>query len=127
MPAPPQPAASASATLGPEALTCRDYVVPRLQAAGWDRGQHAFVEQKTFTDGRIIVRGSRVVREKQKRADYLLLVAPDFPLAVVEAKAGYKLPADGLQQAKDYAEILGLPFAYATNGHGIIEHDYLTG
>ena len=35
--------------------------------------------------------------------------------------------ATGLQQAKDYAEILGLKFAYATNGHGIIEFDYLTG
>ena len=36
-------------------------------------------------------------------------------------------PGDGLQQAKDYAEILGLKFAYATNGHGIVEFDYLTG
>ena len=34
---------------------------------------------------------------------------------------------EGLQQAKDYAEILGLKFAYATNGHGIIEFDFLTG
>ena len=48
-------------------------------------------------------------------------------LAVVEAKASYKAPGDGLQQAKDYAEILGLSFAYSTNGHGIIEFDYLTG
>ena len=33
----------------------------------------------------------------------------------------------GLQQAKDYAEILGLKFAYATNGKGIAEFDYTTG
>jgi type I restriction enzyme R subunit len=46
---------------------------------------------------------------------------------VVEAKAAYKAAADGLQQAKDYAEILGLKFAYATNGHEIIEVDYFTG
>ncbi|VUT27622.1 MAG: type I restriction enzyme EcoKI subunit R [Candidatus Syntrophoarchaeum sp. GoM_oil] len=32
-----------------------------------------------------------------------------------------------MQQAKEYAEILGLKFAYSTNGHGIIEHDYITG
>ena len=32
----------------------------------------------------------------------------------------YKAPAgDGLQPAKDYAEILGLKFAYATNGREI--------
>ena len=34
---------------------------------------------------------------------------------------------EGLQQAKDYAEILGLKFAYSTNGTSIIEFDYLTG
>ncbi|MEN8133443.1 MAG: DEAD/DEAH box helicase family protein [Pseudomonadota bacterium] len=33
----------------------------------------------------------------------------------------------GMQQAKDYAEILGLKFAYATNGKEILEFDYLTG
>ena len=51
----------------------------------------------------------------------------DFPIAVVEAKAAYKQPGDGLQQAKDYAKILGLKFAYATNGHGIVEHDFISG
>jgi type I restriction enzyme R subunit len=48
-------------------------------------------------------------------------------IAVVEAKAAYKLPGEGLGQAKEYAEILGLKFAYSTNGHGIVEFDYLTG
>jgi type I restriction enzyme R subunit len=48
-------------------------------------------------------------------------------LAVVEAKPIYNLPADGLQQAKDYADILGLKFAYSTNGHGIVEFDYTSG
>jgi len=32
-----------------------------------------------------------------------------------------------VQQARGYAETLGLKFAYATNGHRIIEIDYLTG
>ena len=35
--------------------------------------------------------------------------------------------AKQLQKAKDYAEILGLKFAYATNGREIIEFDFLTG
>jgi type I restriction enzyme R subunit len=48
-------------------------------------------------------------------------------LAVVEAKAAYKLPGDGLQQAKDYATVLGVKFAYSTNGHGIVEFDFTTG
>jgi len=108
-----------------EADTCRRYVLPKLYAAGWSDEQ--INEQKTFTDGRIIVAGSKVRRLAQKRADYLLRYRRDFPIAVVEAKSIYAKPGDGLQQAKDYAQILGLKFAYATNGHGIIEHDFLTG
>ena len=71
--------------------------------------------------------GKGFIRKPPKRVDYLLRYTRDFPLAVVEAKAAYKHAADGLQQAKDYAEMLGLKFAYATNGHEIIEFDYFTG
>ena len=110
-----------------EADTCRKYVLPNLTQAGWDNDPHSFTEQKTFTDGRIVVTGKKIKRQKQKRADYLLRYTRDFMIAVIEAKAAYKSPGDGLQQAKDYAEILGLKFVYSTNGHGIIEFDYLTG
>jgi type I restriction enzyme, R subunit len=110
-----------------EADTCRKFVVPKLQAAGWDNDPHSIAEQRSFTDGRIIVRGNQAERKKGKRADYLLRYTRDFPIAVAEAKAEYKKAADGLQQAKEYAEILGLKFAYATNGSDIIEFDFITG
>ena len=108
-----------------EADTCRRYVLPKLYAAGWNDDQ--ICEQRTFTDGRIVPTGGKVFRRSQKRADYLLRYTRDFTIAVVEAKASYKNPGDGLQQAKDYAEILGLKFAYSTNGVGVVEFDYLTG
>lgn len=108
-----------------EADTCRKYVVPKLYDAGWSDDQIS--EQKTFTDGRIVVVGAKCYRKKPKRADYLLRYRRDYLIAVVEAKASYKKPGDGLQQAKDYAETLSLNFAYSTNGHGIVEHDYFTG
>jgi type I restriction enzyme, R subunit len=110
-----------------EADTCRKYVLPKLTATGWDTAPHSFTEQKTFTDGRILLVGDKAHRGLQKRADYLLRYTRDFTITVVEAKAAYKSPGDGLQQAKDYAEVLGLKFAYSTNGHGIMEFDYLTG
>jgi type I restriction enzyme R subunit len=110
-----------------EADTCRKFVVPKLQSSGWDNDPHSIAEQRTITDGRIIPVGSGFVRKPPKRVDYLLRYTRDFPLAVVEAKAAYKAAADGLQQAKQYAEMLGLKFAYATNGHEIIEYDYSTG
>lgn len=110
-----------------EADTCRKFVVPKLQAAGWDDLPHAINEQRTFTDGRIVFVGGKARRGRQKRADYILRYSSDFPLAVVEAKSRYNHPAEGLQQAKEYAEILGLKFAYATNGTEIVEFDYTTG
>jgi type I restriction enzyme R subunit len=124
---PNDPNCGANAITWNEADTCRKFVVPKLQAAGWDDDPHSIAEQRTFTDGRIVVRGNQSQRQKPKRADYLLRYTRDFLLAVVEAKADYKKAADGLQQAKNYAEILDLKFAYATNGKEIIEFDYLTG
>jgi type I restriction enzyme R subunit len=110
-----------------EADTCREFVTPRLVEAGWGAPPHAIGEQRTFTSGRIIVAGGTVRRGKQKRADYLLYYRRDYLLAVVEAKE-VGLPVEtGVQQARMYAEILGLKFAYATNGHRIIEIDYTTG
>ena len=110
-----------------EADTCRKYVVPKLVEACWDSPPYSFTEQRTFTDGRIVPIGAKIRRGKQKRADYLLRYRRDFPIAVVEAKADYKSASDGIQQAKDYAETLGLKFAYSTNGDGIIEFDFMTG
>jgi type I restriction enzyme R subunit len=110
-----------------EADTCRRYITPKLQAAEWDNPPYQLREQKTFTDGRIIVTGGKVRRREKKRADYLLYYRRDFPIAVVEAKGEGEPVMTGVQQAREYAEVLGLKFAYATNGHAIIEIDYLTG
>jgi type I restriction enzyme, R subunit len=110
--------------------TCRDYVVPRLEAAGW---KDRFVEQYRVTDGKIVPIPRRAKRRRDHkraeplRADYVLEFEPNLPVAVVEAKRERKLPGDGLQQAKRYAEMLGVPLAYSTNGTGIVEHDYDTG
>jgi type I restriction enzyme, R subunit len=110
-----------------EADTCRKFVVPKLLAAGWDSEPHSIAEQRSITDGRIVPVGRGFIRKPPKRVDYLLRYARDFNLAVVEAKASYKTAADAVQQARAYAEMLELKFAYATNGPDIIEIDYFTG
>lgn len=43
---------------------CSKYITPALQSAGWDL-QTQISEEKTLTDGRIIVRGKLVARGKQ--------------------------------------------------------------
>src|SRR5207248_1868238 len=106
-----------------EADTCRKYVVSALQSAGWDTEPHSIAEQRTITDGRIVPAGKGFIRKPPKRVDYLLRYTRDFALAVVEAKAAYKSASDGVQQAKQYAEMLGLKFAFATNGPEVMEVD----
>src|SRR3569833_915125 len=108
-----------------EADTCRTLVLPKLYAVGWFDDQLA--EQRTYTKGRIIPRGQSGFRKHPKRVDYLLRYTRDFFLGVVEAKQEYKHPSDGLQQAKEYARDLDLKFAYSTNGHSVVEFDFLTG
>ncbi len=105
--------------------TCRDYVLPRLTAAGWRDDQ--IVEQFPITDGRIVTVGKKHRRAGALRADYVVEYRPGLPIAVVEAKREYAIPGKGLQQAKNYAQLLDLPFAYSTNGNGIVEDDRDTG
>lgn len=108
-----------------EADTCRKEVLPKLYASKWT--DDLILEQRTFTDGKIIVIGKKARRKKAKKFDYLLRYSQDFPIAIVEAKRSYKTAGEGMQQAKDYAQILDLKFAYATNGTEILEFDFITG
>jgi type I restriction enzyme R subunit len=108
-----------------EADTCRKEVLPKLYESQWT--DELILEQRTFTDGKIIVIGRKARRKKAKRFDYLLRYSQNFPIAIVEAKKKYKSAADGIQQAKDYAKTLGLKFAYSTNGADILEFDFITG
>lgn len=108
-----------------EADTCRDYVLPRLRQAGWTDDQ--IIERYRITAGRIIAVGARHRRGEALYADYVLEYEPGVPVAVVEAKREYDIPGRGLQQAKNYAQLIDVPFAYATNGRGIVEDDRDTG
>jgi len=80
-----------------------------------------------LTDGKINLKGNFVVREKPKRADYVLYLSPNNPIAIIEAKDNNHTVTHGLQQAMAYAQMLDLPFAYSSNGDGFAEHDFLTG
>ncbi|MBI3165933.1 MAG: DEAD/DEAH box helicase family protein [Chloroflexi bacterium] len=108
-----------------EADTCRTYIVPKLHASGWE--DDFITEQMVLTHGRIVPIGDRHIRREGLRPDYVLSIRQNHPVAVVEAKADYKTAAAGLQQAIQYAEMMGLKFAYSSNGKGIVEHDFITG
>ena len=101
------------------------FIQPALESKGWDK-YHMRLEF-SYTAGQIIVQGSLKHRKKGKRVDYLLYTEDNYPIAVVEAKDRKHAPADGIQQAIDYARDLDVPFAYSTNGEQFVEHDMNTG
>lgn len=100
------------------------FITPAIEA-GWDK-QHIRME-KAITDGRVNIRGNLAVREKPKRADYVLYKDGVYPLAIVEAKDNQHSLSFGLQQAKEYCLMMDMKFAYSSNGDGFEEYDFLTG
>jgi len=101
---------------------CTKLITPAVERAGWDI-QSQMREEVSLTAGQVMVRGRLVARGKAKRADYVLYLKPNLPLAVVEAKEPSHRIGDGMQQALEYAEMLGVPFAFSSNGAGFLFSD----
>ena len=100
------------------------YITPAITAK-WNVENITMETQ--ITDGQYNLRGTIASRGPAKRADYLLYINANNPIAVVEAKDNNHSISHGLQQAMAYAQMLDLPFAYSSNGDGFAEHDFLTG
>jgi type I restriction enzyme R subunit len=98
------------------------YILPAVVKKGWDSMTQIRQEVK-LRDGKVIVRGQVAARKKVKSADIVLYHKPNFPLAVIEAKANKHEIGKGMQQALDYAGLLETPFVFASNGDGFIFHD----
>ena len=67
------------------------------------------------------------MRERPKFADYVLYTHAGYPLAIVEAKDNKHNVSFGIQQAKTYAQMMDIQFAYSSNGDAFAEYDFLTG
>ncbi|MEW6005466.1 MAG: EcoAI/FtnUII family type I restriction enzme subunit R [Stygiobacter sp.] len=101
---------------------CTKFITPALEKAGWDK-QLQILEEVSFTDGKIYVRGKITVRGTRKRADYILYYKPNIPVAIIEAKDNNHSVRAGIQQALDYAQILDIPCVFSSNGDGFLFHD----
>ena len=101
---------------------CTKYISPAIELAGWNKHTH-YLEEVSFTDGKIHVRGKLTARGERKRADYILYYKPNIPIAIIEAKDNKKSIRSGIQQALDYANILDIPCVFSSNGDGFLFHD----
>ena len=103
------------------------YITPGILKQGWSVEDITMETKVKLTDGKINLRGNFIVREKPKYADYVLYYNRATPIAIVEAKDATHSVSHGMQQAKEYAHMMDVPFAYSSNGLGFQEYDFLTG
>lgn len=112
-----------------EADTRAKLIDPKLKLSGWGESQiereHFFRKGVNLTPGRIYLVGREARRGQPKKVDYLFRYK-GMPIAVLEAKEESKSSDAGLSQAKEYAELLDIPFAFSSNGRRFVEYDFLT-
>lgn len=106
-----------------EAETRAERIDPALKAAGWGVVEGSRIRREKICPGRILAGGRRGAGVS---SDYVL-VYKGHKLATLEAKKASLGHTDGIGQAKDYAERLGVRFAYSSNGIGWYEVDMETG
>ena len=103
------------------------FITPQILSKGWSFDDISMEKKVKLTDGKINLQGNIVVRGGAKYADYVLYYNRATPIAIVEAKDATHSVSHGLQQAKEYAKMMDVPFAYSSNGLGFQEYDFLTG
>lgn len=117
-----------------EENTKLNYITPAITRKWNSEGDRIVMEYGKegsghyFTDGQILIDGDgNTSRGKRKKVDYLLLFKYNIPLALVEAKGYDHDVNDGVGQALEYANMLDVPFAYASNGRVFHEEDIKQG
>jgi len=107
-----------------ESDICDLFITPAIKHAGWDSYTQVRREV-TLTPGPVIVRGEMSARNKKKKkfADYVLSWTKAVRIAVVEAKDNNHTVSSGMQQALGYADLLGVPSAFSSNGDAFASHN----
>lgn len=103
------------------------FITPQILSKGWSFDDISMEKKVKLTEGKINLHGNIVVRSEAKYADYMLYYNKATPIAIVEAKDAKHTVSQGLQQAKEYAQMMSIPFAYSSNGLGFQEYDFLIG
>ena len=106
-----------------ETSTRRKKIDPKLYEVGWEQVPQSSIltEQRAYeiAPGQV----SAIAQNRHpKKADYVLEYKKKR-LAVIEAKSDEKSVFEGIPQAKHYAELLHIRYAYATNGNEIWQID----
>ncbi len=110
-----------------EADTRAKLIDPKIHKVGWTED---LIRRET-TAGTIEIINGRPKR-KGGRTDYLLCLPAKneenpLSIAILEAKKEDEYATLGLDQAKEYARRLHVPFVFSTNGHLFVAYDSFLG
>ncbi|MDQ1251024.1 MAG: type restriction enzyme subunit [Euryarchaeota archaeon] len=109
-----------------EADTRAKLIDPAIHALGWTED----LIRREITAGTIEIINGRTKR-RQGKADYLLCLPVEsgnpLPVAVLEAKKEDEHATLGMDQAKEYAKYLNVPYIFSSNGHLFVKYDSFTG
>ncbi len=107
-----------------ESDICDKFVRPAMVRAGWHTLDQIYA-QYPLRDGRVVVRGKTARRDPATvlRADFALFFKANIPLATVEVKDNQHALGAGMAQAIHYAQLLDVPFSFASNGEGFVFRD----
>ncbi|BAQ62910.1 type I restriction-modification system [Geminocystis sp. NIES-3708] len=111
-----------------EAETRAKLIDPSLHRRGWTE-DHIRREE---TAGSIVLIDDQPRKLGKGRVDYILRLrlsetTQPVAVAIIEAKAEYAPPNQGLEQVKRYGKLSNVPFVYSSNGHLFVEYDAFTG
>jgi type I restriction enzyme R subunit len=103
---------------------CDNFVRPAILTASWS-GFDQIYAQYPLRARRVVVRGKTARRDQSTvlRADYALFFKANIPLATVEVKDNQHAVGAGMAQAINYAQLLDVPFSFASNGEGFVFRD----
>lgn len=101
---------------------CTKFISPAIESSGWNKLTQ-YLEEVSFIDRKIYVKGRLTTRSARKTADYIIFYKPNIPLAKIEATDNKHSVGSGMQQALDYTNILDIPFVFSSNGDSFLFHD----
>lgn len=74
-----------------------NFITPALVGRGW-QNKITMETKVQFTDGKVNIKGNIVSREPAKKADYILYINANNPIAIVEAKDNNHTVSFGLNR-----------------------------
>lgn len=104
-------------------------VLDALKRCGWGLDRMRMEYSLASDRYRIVPQENKTecIKSSRTRPDILLFHSSFVPIAVIEVKRFSFADSEGIDQAKQYAAALHLPFALSSSGHGFVEYNMLTG